>query len=105
MVRRRLHLVSVIVCLMAVMAGRLLAQQVSAPSPAPVPSVMRLAGTFRPTNNMPITEFETVTFSIYAGEGGQSPLWQETQQVRVDPDGRYVILLGSASAQGLPRDL
>ena len=33
------------------------------------------------------------------------PLWQETQTVAVNPDGRFTLLLGSTRPEGLPLDL
>jgi len=47
---------------------------------------------------------ETI-FSIYAAQAGGEPLWTETQQVTVDADGSYTVLLGSASNAGLPQSL
>jgi len=42
-------------------------------------------------------------FRIYAGEQGGEPLWTETQAVAVALDGTYAVLLGGASAAGLPQ--
>ncbi len=44
-------------------------------------------------------------FSIYAAPEGGEALWAETQQVTVDGDGSYTVLLGSASPAGLPQSL
>jgi hypothetical protein len=46
-----------------------------------------------------------VTLAIYAEETGGTPLWQETQDVAVDADGRYTVLLGATLTDGLPLDL
>jgi hypothetical protein len=97
-----------ILMLFLVPAAPARAQQPASAAPAvaaTVPRVMRVAGTFRPTNHLPLAEAEVVTVSIYAAEVGESPLWQETQQVRMDAEGRYSLLLGSTSAEGLPREL
>src|SRR5262249_2630777 len=48
---------------------------------------------------------ESVTVAIYEQEQGGTPLWEETQQVLVDSNGRYSILLGAARPDGLPLDL
>jgi hypothetical protein len=66
---------------------------------------MRVAGTFKPTNPMPMADVEVVTLSIYGSETDSVPLWQESQQVRVDGEGRYALLLGSTTAEGLPREV
>jgi hypothetical protein len=69
-----------------------------------VPRVVRVTGVFVPANGQPAGPIETVTMAIYADEQGGASLWQETQTVAVDTDGRYAVLLGSESA-GLPLDL
>jgi hypothetical protein len=46
-----------------------------------------------------------VTFSIYQSQSDAAPLWQETQTLQLDEQGRYTALLGTLSAQGLPLDL
>ena len=47
---------------------------------------------------------ESVTFSIYAEATGGTPLWQETQKLAIDSQGRYSAFLG-ATTDGLPVDL
>jgi len=44
-------------------------------------------------------------FRIYADAEGGEPLWAETQRVSIDATGIYTILLGGASAQGLPQSV
>ena len=48
---------------------------------------------------------ETVemVFSLYSAPEGGDPLWNETQLVSVGQDGRYSVLLGSATEGGLPQ--
>lgn len=46
-----------------------------------------------------------VTFSIYEDQAGGAALWSEVQDVRVDAQGRYSVLLGAASSDGLPAEL
>ena len=46
-----------------------------------------------------------VTFSLYALQEGGSPLWSESQQVQLDSQGRYSVLLGATMPEGLPLDL
>jgi len=50
------------------------------------------------------TELE-LTFSIYAEQGSQTPLWTETQTVVVSSSGSYSVLLGSFSKNGMPSDM
>ena len=47
----------------------------------------------------------TLTFSLYELQEGGSPLWSESQTVRLDQQGRYVVLLGATQADGLPLDV
>lgn len=46
-----------------------------------------------------------VTFAIYKQQDGGAPVWQETQNVTPDAGGQFSILLGSATASGLPDNL
>jgi len=70
-----------------------------------VPRVMHVPGVFVPVNGQPPGSVESVTIAIYADEKGGTPLWEETQQVAVDSNGRYSILLGVTRPEGLPQDL
>ena len=44
-------------------------------------------------------------FAIYAEQSRGLALWSETQSVEVDADGRYSVLLGANTAEGLPASL
>lgn len=66
---------------------------------------MRVNGVFVPANGQPVGPVETVTLAIYADEKGGAPLWQETQTVTVDAEGRYAVLLGASQNDGLPLEL
>ena len=46
-----------------------------------------------------------ITFALYKDQQGGAPLWLETQNVPVDPKGRYSALLGASKAEGVPMDL
>jgi hypothetical protein len=48
---------------------------------------------------------KSVTFALYGDQRGGSPLWQETQNVAVDLQGMFGVVLGSATRDGLPLDL
>jgi hypothetical protein len=43
-----------------------------------------------------------VTFTVYKDEFGQNPVWQESQNVKLDSSGRYSVLLGSENEPGIP---
>jgi hypothetical protein len=46
-----------------------------------------------------------VRFSIYGNSSGGDALWQETQNVQLDPQGRYDAILGATRSDGLPMEL
>jgi hypothetical protein len=70
-----------------------------------VPRLIQFSGVLKDNQNKPLSGTVTVTFSIYAGQQDNSPLWSETQQVALGPDGSYTALLGSASEGGVPAEL
>ena len=53
----------------------------------------------------PATGAITATFSLYEFQEGGSPLWVETQNLQLDDQGRYTVLLGATQPEGLPLDL
>ena len=69
-----------------------------------VPGMIKFGGTLTDFDHKPLTGIVGVTFSLYKEETGGAPLWMETQNVDADKNGRYSILLGSASAHGIPAD-
>lgn len=46
-----------------------------------------------------------ISFSLYQDSEGGLALWSEKQTVKVGADGRYAVLLGASSVEGLPRAL
>jgi hypothetical protein len=67
--------------------------------------VLRMTGVLRAADGSVLGPVETVTYSIYDQETGGSPLWQETQNVNVDAQGRYSLLLGAVTRDGVPPGL
>jgi hypothetical protein len=49
----------------------------------------------------PLTEVTAVTFSLYESQEAESPLWTEVQNIQPDQSGRYWVLLGSTTNEGL----
>jgi len=70
-----------------------------------VPRTVRYSGSFHPANGLPVQPMEGVTLSIYREEQGGVPLWQETQNVNVDTEGRYSVLMGATLNDGMPLEL
>ncbi len=94
---------TVLLCLLS--ATALHAQPAPSSAVTAVPRLVRVTSTFVPANGRPAAPVEAVTMAIYAEETGGAPLWQETQYVAVDADGRYTVLLGATLTDGLPLDL
>jgi hypothetical protein len=72
---------------------------------ATVPKIVRFSGSFRPANGQPAQPVESVTLSVYSDQAGGTPLWQETQNVAVDGEGKYSVLMGATLNDGVPMDL
>ncbi len=70
-----------------------------------VPRVTYFNGVITDAAGEPHTGTVGITFSLYEEQQGGAPLWSETQNVPLDGAGRYTVLLGSATAAGLPLDL
>jgi len=76
---------------------------VVAPATPVVPHVVKYSGAM--PNAPAAASVVEVKFAMYAAQTGGDPLWSETQQVALDPQSRYSVLLGSTTAAGLPHDL
>lgn len=70
-----------------------------------VPRLIRFSGIVKDAEGKPATGSVQLTFSLYQFHDGGSPLWVETQSARLDSQGRYTVLLGAASPDGLPLDV
>lgn len=66
-----------------------------------VPRLVRFSGAVR-EGDAPRTGVVGLTFAIYADHQGGAPLWVETQNVQLDQQGHYTVLLGRTSSGGLP---
>jgi Chaperone of endosialidase len=66
------------------------------------PRLISISGTFQPANGQAPAGTHAVTLAIYTDEIGGSPVWQETQSVATDAEGRYTLLLGATQADGVP---
>src|SRR3954468_8667806 len=75
-----------------------------APTPA-VPRWVKFSGTLLDQNGSPHTGVANVTFAVYSGSTGGTALWSETQNVTLDGNGKYTVLLGAGVVDGLPTDL
>ena len=70
-----------------------------------VPRLVQFGGTLRDAAARSVSGVASVTFAIYADQDGGTALWSETQNVLSDPSGHFTVLLGSATANGVPAEL
>lgn len=69
-------------------------------TPSDPPRIVRQVGV------LPVSNAEVrVSFSFYDSATADTPVWQESQIVATDADGRYTALLGASLPDGLPSDL
>ena len=73
----------------------------SNPLQSGIPSVIRFNGSLREVKQSG-EDLVGVTFAIYQEENGGAPLWIETQNVRLDSNGHFSVLLGAATRDGIP---
>ena len=98
--RNRLLLLGALLCSAAVAQQT---QNTVAVAAAAVPNLIRFAGSFHPAN--PPAGPVGGTFAIYSDQEGGTPLWTEEQNVELDANGNYTVLLGSAKNEGVPAQL
>src|SRR5712691_6714872 len=70
-----------------------------------VPRLIKLAGSLKDAQGKPLSNTVGVTFAIYKEQEGGAPLWLETQNVPLDEQGHYSVLLGATKSEGLPLEL
>jgi trimeric autotransporter adhesin len=70
-----------------------------------VPRLVQCNGTLKDAAARPLSGVASVTFAIYAEQDGGTALWSETQNVLSDTVGHFSVLLGSATANGVPSEL
>src|SRR5712692_7418445 len=68
----------------------------------PVPRLVKFAGAFKDEQGKARTGVVGVTFAVYKEQEGGAALWLETQNVELDEQGHYTVLLGATKNEGLP---
>ena len=63
-----------------------------------VPRLVKFAGTLKDAKGTPRMGVVGLTFAIHAKQEGGAPLWLETQNVTLDEQGRYSVLLGATKS-------
>ena len=72
------------------------------PAISPVPLVVRFSSSMRELDETISSGFKNVSFALYQDKNGGVPLWLESQTVPLDNQGRFTVLLGSATSGGVP---
>jgi hypothetical protein len=67
-----------------------------------LPVIVKLSGSMQEFGGTIPPGFRGMTFALYQDQTGGVPLWMETQTVSVDNQGRFTVLLGSTSTNGIP---
>lgn len=70
---------------------------------ASLPRLIRITGILKPADGRPLAQVETITLRLYAEDTSDTVLWEETQDVLPDAEGRFAVLLGSTRPDGVPQ--
>ncbi len=73
--------------------------------PQIVPHLVKFTGAFKNISGLTTGGVVSVKFVIYGEATGGTPLWQEVQNVQLDQQGRFDLMLGATESQGIPQDL
>ena len=69
------------------------------------PHFVKFSGQLKSVEGFSRNGIVSIRFVIYSESNGGTPLWQETQNARVDQQGHYDVMLGSTASDGIPLDL
>jgi hypothetical protein len=69
------------------------------------PHVLKLRGVLRDHNGKRLAGVEGVLFAVYEQQEGGAPLWQEVQNVEVDNQGRFAVLVDPITNGGIRPEL
>jgi len=70
-----------------------------------LPRLVRFGGAVKDLGGSPLSGVVGITFALYSEQTGGAALWQETQNITADSNGRYTALLGATKTEGLPATL
>ncbi len=70
-----------------------------------VPRLVKFSGAVQDSGGNPRSGITGITFALYKDQSGGAALWLETQNVTLDAQGRYTVLLGANSAEGMTPEL
>ena len=104
---RRTHLVSMVLTIFALTVAAMGYGQVreGVGSGEATPRLIKFNGAAKDGAGVPRVGSVGVTFSLYAAQEGEEPLWRESQVVDADIEGRYTAYLGASEKEGVPLEL
>jgi hypothetical protein len=70
-----------------------------------VPHVVRFGGVLKNNAGAPHVGVVAIRFVIYGESTQGTPLWQEVQNVQLDQQGHYEVMLGATGSEGIPMEL
>jgi len=70
-----------------------------------VPRLIPVNGRLIDHTGHPLSGVVNVRFSLYRDQLGGAPLWTESQNLQLDEQGNYRVLMGAYSGEGLPLEL
>jgi hypothetical protein len=70
-----------------------------------VPHFVKFSGTLKNSVTVPPNGVVPIRFVIYSTSTGGTPLWQEIQNTKVDPQGHFDVMLGATAGEGVPMEL
>jgi hypothetical protein len=92
------------VCVLSFVAAASAQQTQNTAANTAVPKLVRFTGSLHLAANQPAGPVGA-TFAIYNEQEGGTPLWTEDQNVELDADGNYAVLLGAMQNGGVPLEL
>src|SRR5439155_16457192 len=66
---------------------------------------MQLSGVLKDPSGRPLSGVVGILTSLYKDPDGGTALWSETQNVQLDAQGNYSLLLGTTTGEGIPLDI
>jgi hypothetical protein len=93
-----------IACLMCSVAVANAQQTQTTDTLTAVPRLVRFTGSFHPPVSQPAGMIGA-TFAVYTQRESGTPLWTEDQNVELDANGNYAVLLGATKNGGTPSEL
>src|ERR1700722_13378270 len=93
----------VVICLICLSLAAVAARaQTAGSASSVVPGIVRFSGTVKDAQGKELSGAEGMRFALYRDQQGGALLWEDTQSVTLDANGRYTVQLGSTLPNGLP---